>query len=74
MKHTHTNTRHTHVSLSSISTDCCCHCPALIQVILLEDIDKLGKQGELLTVPIGYWRNYLLPQGHAKVANTQILE
>lgn len=44
------------------------------QVILLNDIEKLGSQGELLTVPIGYWRNFLQPQGHAKVANQQILE
>ena len=36
--------------------------------------DLLGKQGELLTVPIGYWRNFLQPQGQAKVANQQILE
>jgi ribosomal protein L9 len=46
----------------------------LLQVILLNDIEKLGKQGELLTVPIGYWRNFLLPTGKAKVANAQILE
>ncbi|KAF8065656.1 KIN4A [Scenedesmus sp. PABB004] len=44
------------------------------KVILLEDVDKLGAQGQLLTVPIGYWRNFLLPNGVAKVANASILE
>jgi large subunit ribosomal protein L9 len=44
------------------------------QVVLLADIDKLGAQGELLSVPIGFWRNFLLPQGKAKVATADILE
>lgn len=44
------------------------------QVILLEDIDKLGSVGQLLTVPIGYWRNFLQPQNKAKIANEAILE
>lgn len=47
------------------------HCT---QVILLTDIDKLGGQGELLTVPIGFWRNYLQPQNKAKIASAEILE
>jgi large subunit ribosomal protein L9 len=52
----------------------CSGVPVVLQVILLNDIEKLGKQGELLTVPIGYWRNFLLPQGQAKVASQDILE
>lgn len=45
-----------------------------LQVILLQDIEKLGRQGDLLTVKVGYWRNFLLPQGQAKVASQDILE
>eukprot|EP00879_Flechtneria_rotunda_P008740 GHRR01009154.1.p1 GENE.GHRR01009154.1~~GHRR01009154.1.p1 ORF type:complete len:198 (+),score=77.52 GHRR01009154.1:203-796(+) len=44
------------------------------KVILLKDVEKLGSQGALMSVPIGYWRNYLQPQGIAKIANEQILE
>lgn len=53
---------------------CPLSCCNALQVILLQDIEKLGKQGELLTVPVGFWRNFLLPQGQAKVASQQILE
>lgn len=44
------------------------------QVILLRDIEKLGSTGQLMNVPIGYWRNFLQPQGIAKIANERILE
>eukprot|EP00878_Enallax_costatus_P001610 GHUV01001761.1.p1 GENE.GHUV01001761.1~~GHUV01001761.1.p1 ORF type:complete len:200 (+),score=67.40 GHUV01001761.1:203-802(+) len=44
------------------------------KIILLEDVEKLGSQGQLLSVPIGYWRNYLLPNNIAKIANERILE
>jgi len=47
------------------------------QVILTADltpIGKEGKEGELMTVPIGYFRNFLLPRGYAKVASQDILE
>lgn len=43
-------------------------------MVLTQDIDKLGAQGELLTVPIGFWRNFLQPQGKAKLATQDILE
>jgi hypothetical protein len=49
--------------------DCCC-----CQVILLRDVEKLGSTGQLMNVPIGYWRNFLQPQGIAKVASERILE
>jgi large subunit ribosomal protein L9 len=49
---------------------CCCCC----QVILLRDVEKLGSTGQLMNVPIGYWRNFLQPQGIAKVASERILE
>jgi large subunit ribosomal protein L9 len=33
-----------------------------MQVILRRDVDKLGKQGEVVRVADGYARNFLLPQ------------
>jgi large subunit ribosomal protein L9 len=33
-----------------------------MEVILREDVDKLGRRGEIVTVADGYARNYLLPQ------------
>jgi large subunit ribosomal protein L9 len=36
-----------------------------MQVILQEDIDKLGHRGDVVTVKPGYARNYLLPQSLA---------
>lgn len=39
-----------------------------IQVILKEDVANLGKSGEVVAVKPGYGRNYLIPQGLAKLA------
>lgn len=36
-----------------------------MQLILKEDLDNLGKSGEVVTVKEGYGRNYLLPRGLA---------
>jgi large subunit ribosomal protein L9 len=36
-----------------------------MQVILREDVEKLGKMGEMLEVKRGYARNYLIPQSLA---------
>jgi large subunit ribosomal protein L9 len=36
--------------------------PANIQVILQQDVDKLGKSGDLVRVRPGFARNYLLPR------------
>ncbi|GBF96185.1 50S ribosomal protein L9 [Raphidocelis subcapitata] len=44
------------------------------RVILTKDIENVGKEGELLTVPVGYLRNYLLPNGIARIASAGILE
>jgi large subunit ribosomal protein L9 len=33
-----------------------------MQIILQEDVDKLGNRGEIVTVAEGYARNYLLPR------------
>ncbi len=39
-----------------------------MKVLLCEDINKLGWLGDIVEVNTGYARNYLLPQGLAKVA------
>jgi large subunit ribosomal protein L9 len=39
-----------------------------MKVLLCEDIQKLGWLGDIVEVNTGYARNYLLPQGLAKVA------
>jgi len=41
---------------------------ASVQVILREDVAKLGKTGQLVRVKPGYARNYLVPRGLAVVA------
>ena len=33
-----------------------------MQIILQEDVEKLGTRGEVVEVAAGYARNYLLPQ------------
>lgn len=39
-----------------------------MKVLLCEDVKKLGWLGDIVEVSEGYARNYLLPQGLAKVA------
>jgi large subunit ribosomal protein L9 len=39
-----------------------------VQVILKQDVDKLGSAGELVRVRPGFARNFLLPRGLAAVA------
>jgi len=39
-----------------------------MQVILREDMDNLGKSGEVVSVKPGYGRNYLIPRGLAVAA------
>ncbi len=40
-----------------------------MEVILLKSVEKLGEKHEVVTVKPGYGRNYLIPQGFAKIAN-----
>jgi len=44
-----------------------------MKIILREDVPKLGKSGELLSVKDGFARNYLLPKKLAVVANASNL-
>lgn len=39
-----------------------------MELILTEDIEKLGRAGEIVRVRAGFGRNYLLPQGKALLA------
>jgi len=41
-----------------------------MQIILQEDVDKLGNRGEVVEVAEGYARNYLLPRKLAMEATT----
>ena len=41
----------------------------MIDLILMQRVDKLGQMGELVKVKPGYARNFLLPQGKAIRAN-----
>lgn len=39
-----------------------------VELLLIQSIDHLGKQGEVVRVRPGYAKNYLLPQGLATIA------
>lgn len=43
------------------------------QLLLLKDVDALGKKGEIVSAKPGYVRNFLIPKGYAIVANTHTL-
>ncbi len=45
-----------------------------MNVILMEDVQRLGSQGDIVTVKDGYGRNYLIPSGKALVATAGNLE
>jgi large subunit ribosomal protein L9 len=45
-----------------------------MQVILLQDVDKIGLRGEVVDVARGYARNYLLPRRLAQTASPGALE
>ena len=40
-----------------------------VELLLIQSVDHLGKQGEVVEVKAGYANNYLLPQGLATVAS-----
>ena len=41
----------------------------MMEIILLERVEKLGQMGDVVTVKDGFARNYLLPQKKALRAN-----
>ena len=45
----------------------------MAQLLLLEDVEALGRSGEIVNVKPGYARNFLLPQGLAVIANKNAL-
>ncbi len=42
-----------------------------IEVLLAEDVDQVGSQGDIIRVKPGYARNYLLPNGLATIATEE---
>ncbi|KAI6685212.1 hypothetical protein NL676_031125 [Syzygium grande] len=44
------------------------------KIILKEDMDYLGKKGQLLDVKAGFYRNYLLPMGKAQIVTPLLLK
>jgi large subunit ribosomal protein L9 len=45
-----------------------------VEVVLREDVDKLGLRGEVVSVARGYARNFLLPRGLAEPATPGLLK
>jgi len=45
-----------------------------MKVVLLQDIEKIGKKFEVKEVKDGYVRNFLLPKGLVKIATPEIME
>ena len=41
-----------------------------MKVILLQEVEKLGAEGSVVSVKDGYGRNFLIPRGLAKLATT----
>ena len=39
-----------------------------MEIILLQDVDKVGKKGDVANVAEGYARNFLLPRKMAEMA------
>jgi len=45
-----------------------------MKIILIRDVEKLGKRGDIVEVADGYARNYLIPTNLAKLATDKIVE
>lgn len=45
-----------------------------MKIILTQDIKGLGEKDDVVSVKDGYGRNYLIPQGMAKLASTSALK
>ena len=44
------------------------------QLLLLEDVDGLGRSGDVVTAKPGFSRNFLLPQSKAVIADKRTLK
>lgn len=44
------------------------------KIILKEDVERLGKKGQLLDVKAGFYRNYLFPLGKAQIVTPILLK
>lgn len=42
-----------------------------VELLLAEDVEQLGKRGDIVKVKAGFARNFLLPQGLATIATTE---
>ena len=45
-----------------------------MKVVLLKDVEKLGREGEIKEVAEGYARNFLIPQNFVKPATEQAIQ
>jgi len=45
-----------------------------MQVILIQDVEKIGQRGDIVDVSRGYVRNFLVPRGLAEVATPSKME
>jgi len=45
-----------------------------MKVLLIKDVAKLGKKGEIKEVKEGYGRNYLIAKGFAKLATKEVIK
>ena len=45
-----------------------------MKIILIKDVENLGKKGDILSVKDGYARNYLIPKGFAKEATPSVIK
>ena len=45
-----------------------------MRIILLQDVENVGKKYEIKDVKDGYARNFLIPKGLAKLATKEVLE
>lgn len=45
-----------------------------MKVVLIQDVPKLGKKGEVINASDGYARNFLIPRGLAKEATPEVLK
>ena len=42
-----------------------------MKILMLKDLKKVGKKGEVVNVSDGYGANYIIPQGYGRVYNEE---